>query len=377
MRQKHSLCILLLVLCAAATPSARAFLVFNEGRDQFFINASLTFGYSSNVFDQKAARGSSTGVFAWSATYVRRAGMINVSAGAAFTYNEFASVKGQNTLLPDLTLTLTKGVGRTTGTWALEAQRQNQPDATVNNRPIDWAYTSTFNLRYPVNDRYYLTSATGIDGTLYDNTALFTNLNTYSEDVGINYVFDPKLDFSGSYRIRTNTTKGISEFDQSLLAGANGTILPKLSGGLQFGYEQSNEYTKHLGNNVYNDLTAGVNMYWRYSRTLSFNGLASKDFNITAQNVETNATTVSGSVDMALGHRWRTNAGIIHVGTDFLGKAGLGRKDSLWEFTANVGTGLTTHIKINFGYVYEINYSNLSSAEFKVQSYNVSLFASY
>ena len=80
---------------------------------------------------------------------------------------------------------------------------------------------------------------------------------------------------------------------------------------------------------------------------------------------------------MALGHRWRTNAGIIHVGTDFLGKAGLGRKDSLWEFTANVGTGLTTHIKINFGYVYEINYSNLSSAEFKVQSYNVSLFASY
>jgi hypothetical protein len=366
-----------LVLCAAATPSARAFLVFNEGRDQFFINASLTFGYSSNVFDQKASRGSETGAFAWSATYVRRAGMINVSAGAAFTYNEFATVKGQNTLLPDLTLTFTKGVGRTTGSWALEAQRQSQPDATVNNRPIDWAYTSTFNLRYPVNDRYYLTSATGIDGTLYDNKALFSDLSTYSEDIGINYVFDPKLDLSGSYRVRTNTTNGITEFDQSLLAGANGTILPKLSGGISAGLERSNEYTKGLGDNAYNDFTAGINLYWRYSRVLSFNGLASKDFAITAEDVETNATTLSASVDAALGHRWRTNAGIIHVSTDFLGRAGDGRKDSLWEFTANVGTGLTTHIKLNFGYVYEINYSNLSSAEFWSQSYNVSIFASY
>jgi hypothetical protein len=159
--------------------------------------------------------------------------------------------------------------------------------------------------------------------------------------------------------------------------GANGTILPKLSGGIQVGYERSNEYAKHLGDNVYDDLTAGVNLYWRYSRTLSFNGLASKDFNITAEDVETNATTLSASMDAALGHRWRTNAGIVHVGTQFLGKAGLGRRDSLWEFTANVGTGLTTHIKINFGYVYEINYSNLSSAEFYVQSYNVSIFASY
>jgi hypothetical protein len=377
MRRQHSLRILLLVLCAAAAPAARAFLVFNEGRDQFFINASLTFGYSTNVFDQKVAHGSATGVFAWSATYVRRAGMINVSAGASFSYDEFASVKGENQLLPDLTLTFTKGLGRTTGSWALEAQRQSQPDATVNNRPIDWTYSSTFNARYPVNDRYYITSATTILGILYDNTALFSNLNTYGEDVGVNYVFDSKLDLSGSYRVRTSSTTGITEFDQSLLAGATGTILPKLSGGISAGFERANEYSKGLGENAYNDITAGINLYWRYSRVFSFNGSVSKDFNITAEDVETNATAESAVMDAALGHRWRTNAGITHVGTDFLGRAGLGRRDSLWQFSVNAGTGLTTHIRVNFGYVYEINYSNLSSAEFWSQSYNVSIFASY
>ena len=77
MRHQYSLCILVLVLCLAAAPSARAFLVFNEGRDQVFVNASLTFGYSTNVYDQKVSRGSGTGTFTWSATYVRRAGMIN------------------------------------------------------------------------------------------------------------------------------------------------------------------------------------------------------------------------------------------------------------------------------------------------------------
>jgi hypothetical protein len=377
MRHQHSLCILLVLICAAAAPSARAFLVFNEGRDQVFINASLTFGYSTNVFDQKVSRGSGSGTFAWSATYVRRAGMINVSAGAAFTYDQFTDVKGQNTLDPDLTLTFTKGVGRTTGSWALEAQRESAPDPTVNDRPIAWDYSSAFNLRYPVNDRYYLTSATTVNGSLYDNRALFSDLSTYGEDLGINYIFDSKLDLSGSYRVRTSSTSGITEFDQSVLAGANGTILPKLSGGVDVGLERSNEYSKGFGNNVYDDLTAGINLYWRYSRILSFNGSVSKDFNITAEDIETNSTAISATMDAALGHRWRTNTGITHVGTDFLGLAGKGRRDSLWEFTANVGTGITTHIRINFGYVYEINYSNLSAGEFWSQSYNFSIFASY
>ena len=181
-----------------------------------------------------------------------------MSAGAAFNYDQFTSVKGQNTLDPDLTLTFTKGVGRTTGSWALEAQRESQPDPTVNDRPILWDYSSAFNLRYPVNDRYYLTSSTTINGSVYDNKSLFSDLSTYGENLEINYIFDSKLDLSAAYRIRTNTTDGITEFDQSLSVGANGTILPKLSGGLSIGYERSNEYSKGLGNDQYNDITAGI-----------------------------------------------------------------------------------------------------------------------
>jgi hypothetical protein len=352
-------------------------LVFNEGHEQVFINASLSFGYNTNVFDQKIARGSPSGTFACSANYIRRSGVISVNATAGFTYDQFSSVKGQNVLDPDLSLVLTKGTGRTTGSLSFEAKRESTPDPDVNDRPISWDYSSLLNLRYPVNERYYLTSATDVSDTVYDNRTVFTDLQTYGEDVGINYIFDSKLDFFGGYRIRTNDTAGITEFDQSVLLGANGTILPKLSGSVTVGEERSDSRTRGVGDSTYDSLTAGVNLYWRYSRVLSFNGSASKDFSITALDVQINTTSVGTSVDASLGHRWRTNVGVTHIDTDFLGIPGAGRRDSLWEFTANVGTGLTTHIRLNLGYLYEVNTSTLSTAEFVDQNITLAIFASY
>jgi hypothetical protein len=377
MRHQHSLCILLLVLCAAATPSARAFLVFNESRDQVFINASVSFGYNTNVFDRKIAQGSTSATLAYSANYIRRAGVISVNATAAFTYDQFANVKGQNILDPDLSLILTKGVGRTTGSWMIEAQRESAPDPEANNRPISWNYTTALNLRYPVNDRYYLTSATDFSDVVYDNRTLFSDLSTVSEDLGINYIFDSKLDLVGGYRARISDTSGISENDQSFIFGANGTILPKLSGTFSIGAERSDSDSKGVGDAVYDDITSSINLNWRYSRILTFNGFVSRDFSISATDIQTDTTSVGARMDASLGHRWRTNAGITHVGTDFLGAAGDGRRDSLWEFNANVGTGITTHIRVNLGYLYEINYSTLSSVEFTDQSITLSLFASY
>lgn len=351
--------------------------MFNEGRDQVFINASISFGYNSNVFDQKIARGSPSGTLAYSANYVRRSGVISVNATAAFTYDQFSSVKGQNILDPDLTLILTKGIGRTTGSLSFAAKRESQPDPDVNARPISWDYSSALNLRYPVNERYYLTSATDVASTRYDNRTLFSDLQSYGEDMGVNYIFDSKLDLTGAYRVRTSYTRGITEFDQSVIVGANGTLLPKLSGSVSIGGERSDARTKGAGDAVYDDLTSAVNLYWRYSRVLSFNASASKDFSITATDIQTDTTSVGTSVDASLGHRWRTNLGVTHVATDFLGAAGAGRRDSLWEFNANVGTGLTTHIRVNLGYLYEVNYSTLSSVEFTDQSVTLSVFASY
>jgi len=351
--------------------------VFNEGRDQVFINASISFGYNSNVFDQKIARGSPSGTLAYSANYVRRSGIISVNATAAFTYDQFSSVKGQNILDPDLSLVLAKGIGRTTGSLTFTAKRESQPDPQVNDRPISWDYSSALSLRYPVNERYYLTSATDVSTTRYNNRTLFSDLQSYGEDLGVNYIFDSKLDLFGAFRVRTSDTKAISEFDQSVILGANGTLLPKLSGTLSVGGERSESSTKGAGTAVYDDLTSAVNLYWRYSRVLSFNGSVSKDFAITATDIQTDTTSEGVSMDASLGHRWRTNLGMTHVGTDFLGAAGAGRRDSLWEFTANVGTGLTTHIRVNLGYLYEINTSTLSSVEFVDQNITLSLFASY
>ena len=58
--------------------------------------------------------------------------------------------------------------------------------------------------------------------------------------------------------------------------------------------------------------------------------------------------------------RFRTEMAVTYVPTDFLGRAGKGRRDRLWEFQPNLGTALTTHIRCNLGYGYLINYSNFS-----------------
>jgi hypothetical protein len=352
-------------------------LVFNEGRDQVFINASLSFGYNSNVFDQKIAQGSPSATLAYSANYVRRSGVISVNATAAFTYDQFSSVKGQNVLDPNLSLVLAKGIGRTTGSLEFDAKRESQPDPDVNDRPISWNYSGTLNLRYPVNERYYLTSATDFNDVVYDNRVLFSDQDSYGENLGINYIYDSKLDLFGNYRVRTSDTPAVSEFDQSAIIGANGTLLPKLSGTVSIGEERTESHTKGIGDTTYDDLTSSVNLYWRYSRLLSLNGSVSKDFSITATDIQVDTTSESVSADASLGHRWRTNAGVTHVGTDFLGIPGANRRDSLWEFSANVGTGITTHIRVNLGYLYEINYSTLSTAEFVDESVTLAIFASY
>jgi hypothetical protein len=360
-----------------ALPRAKAFLVFNEGRDQVFVNATYTFGFDSNIFYQQAAQGSATQTMSVSANYVRRAGIINVDATATVTAELFSQVRGQDVVDPDFSLVLTKGVGRTTGSLNLEAQRESSPDPLTNSRPISWDYTSALDLRYPVNDRYYFTSASGVALTDYQNQLLYSDLDSYSENLGINYIYNSKLDLTGSYAFRLDDTPGITAYDHSFNLGATGSILPKLSVSLSAGFETRTSSSKADGNETFDGIDANLNLYWRYSRLITVNEAVIRDYSITSTDIQTDTTSSATSIEATFAHRWRTSAGATVVNTEFLGRAGGGRRDWLLEFPVNLGTAITTHLKTNLTYSYEVNYSNVSSAQFVAQTLSLTISASY
>jgi hypothetical protein len=382
MRARCRLNAILLVILIAATPRARALLTFNDGKDQVFVNATYTFGYDTNVFTRQLKTGSSTQNFTFGTTYTRHAGIISVNAALGWNFGTFGQISSQNFADPSYALTFTKGTGRTTGSLNIGAQKTDQPDPVANNRAVAWDYSTGLNLRYPVNDRYYLTNGASYSSMLYTNKALFTDLGSFSDGFGVNYIYDPKLDLNANYRLGLSSTTDTNDTDHSLTVGASGSILPKLTGSFGVGYE--NRHSTSTGTSAesvpaadYGSMTANAALSWRYSRQFSFAGVVDKEFGTSSTDINLNTTSISLNTDMNLIRRLRTSAQICYVGTEFLGIKGAGRRDTLWQFVFNLGTAITTHVRANLAYAYMINYSNVGSASFTRQTLSLTLSADY
>jgi len=344
--------------------------------DQVFVNATYTFGYDSNVFTQNIARGSSTQSWSLGTTYTRKAGIIGVNAGLGWSFENFGQFAGQNFADPSYSLTFTKGTGRTTGSLSFSAQKTDVPDPDANNRAIAWDYGVNLNLRYPVNDRYYFTNALGYSNILYTNKALFTNLGSITDGLDINYIYDPKLDFSGGYQFGYSQTDNTTNFDQSFTVGASGSLLPKLTGSLDVGFsDRDSDYAGTTSN--YGSLTAGASLGWRFSHLLSFSSAVDRAFSTSSTDVSLDTTSVSLNTDINAIRRLRTGVNISYAETQFLGTLGAGRRDTLWQFIANLGTAITTHVRANLSYAYMINYSNVGSASFTSENLSLTLSADY
>lgn len=357
-------------------PRARALLTFNQGKDQVFVHATYTFGYDSNIFTQQVARGSVTENETFGMNYVRKAGIISVNAAVNWTIGQFDQYKGQDFVDPKYSLSFSKGTGRTTGSLSLGAERDDTPDPDANQRSISWDYSSVLNLRYPVNERYFFTDAIDYSTILYSNTAVFTNLATEGNTLDLNYVYDSKLNLTGGYTLSHSRTSDTNDDDQDFSVGANGSLLPKLTGsmGIGFGKRDSTYSGQHAN---YSTITADGALNWRFSRLFTFAGTANKGFSTTSTDISTDTTSLGLATDISLVHSLRTSLGLDYTETDFLGSRGLGRADTLWQFTANVGTAITTHIRTNLAYAYEVNYSNASGASFVRQTLSLNLQADY
>ncbi len=358
---------------------ARALLTFNDGKDQIFTSATYSWGYDTNVFANTATRGSVTQAFSWGANYTRKAGVIGVNASIGMNAGQFVGIPGQDYDDPNITLSFNKGVGRTTGNLMIQAQKVNSPDPIANNRQVGWEYTAALNLRYPIIERFYITNVTTVGGSSYANRALFANQQSYSDGIDVNFVYDSKLDLRAGYGFALEKTHDTTAIHHAFDVGANGTIAPQLSGSLITGFViDQTSYSSGKGKaETFTGLTATANLNWRFSRSLSFTGTAAKDFGISSTDVTTDSTTLGLTSETTLFKRFRTSVGVTYVGTSFLGRNGGGRRDTLWELVANVGTALTTHLRANLAYAYMVNYSNFSTARFIRETITLSVTATY
>ena len=96
-----------------------------------------------------------------------------------------------------------------------------------------------------------------------------------------------------------------------------------------------------------------------------------------ATDVSTNRLSAGLHGNAALVSKLVTNAGVTYSITHFLGVAGLGRRDDLFQFDASIGLALTTHVRLSLSYVYMINWSTLAAADFTRESVTLTAVATY
>lgn len=379
-RARCAACASVLVWIAAA-PRAQALFNFphrdNDGTDQIIVTGSYSIGEDTNVFAQRVKKGAITQLATAEVDYTRRAGLISVEAGMTMNVGAFVGLPGQNYADPSFTLGFTKGQGKTTGSLTFTAAKSNAPDPVANNRAVAWNFAETLALRYPVFERYFFTDSSTVGGTSYQNRNIFSDQQLYSNALAINVIYDSKLTFKTGYTIGFNETSDTNNIAQNWVFGATGTILPKLTGSIDLGYAYDAAYTRHQKEQEFTSLNGDAALKWAFSRTLTFSADVNKAFGISSTDVVTDTTSGGIIASGNIGKRFRTDLGIRYVGTDFVSQNGLGRKDTLIEVPADIGTALTTHIRLNLNYTWMENYSNLFSGKFVRETLTLTILATY
>lgn len=372
-------CTSLLVIWVLAITPARALFNIDEGKNLIFVSATYSIGLDTNVFTRAAGKESFTQSQSASVDYTRQAGLIAINVAVSASAGAFANIHGQNFADPSVSVVFQKRYGRTTGSLSFSGKRESQPDPDAGQRTKDVDYATNLSLRYPVNDRYYLTGGAGYSSKYYLNDKpLFSDIASYSGSIAVNYIYTSKLDLSTGYNIGiSDTSKDTKAYDQSVTIGASGSILPKLSGSVNVGVQRRDSDSVKGGHESFLAFTSGSSVKWLFSRKLSFAGFLIDDFSTTSTDISVNRLSTGINATASLSSRYIGGAGLDYTLSNFLGVAGAGRQDNMFDFTANLGVALTTHIRTSLNYSYSINYSNFPNASFERQTLALSVTATY
>jgi hypothetical protein len=149
--------------------SVFALLNIDGTRNQIFVFGELQLGYNSNIFAQKGGDGDFITTVILGTDYKRSAGTISIDARAMVGYERYNTYSDRNAWNPSFRLALGRTTGRLTGNLTLAATRASRADSAINLRTSSWSYPIDLKLKYPINEKFYVTSDTGYLHRRYDS----------------------------------------------------------------------------------------------------------------------------------------------------------------------------------------------------------------
>ena len=368
-----------LVLCLAALPSAQALLNIDGTRNQLFVFGGVTFGYNSNIFAQSGGPGDSTVTAHAGVELKRRAGLIAVNSVAKIDYVRYSKYSDESQFNPSLSLELDKSEGRTTGSFTLRAYRETRADTAVNLRTSSWNFPLALNIKYPINEKFYVTSVTTYLRRTYSDEGLaLVNYRDYSEAIDLFYAYTSKLDLLGGYRLRESRTSARGRAtDHWLYVGATGGLFSKLSGTVRVGYQLRHETGPLTGNDDYTNLNASASVNWPVTRKLALTFLVNRDFNTVATGASVDSTSLAARAQYAYSRKLEFNGGVAVGRNDFLGALQGNRRDTFFTWDVGGIYRLNEHLQVGASYTYLHNWSSVSFSDFESHGVSVDISARY
>ncbi len=369
-KPKKFLCIAALALLLGQQ-GALALLSIDGTHNQLFVFGSIALGYDSNLFSDSSGRDDYTFTGSLGMEYNRRAGIIAVDATASVDILRFQDFGDQDAVNPSFKVVFEKTTGRMTGSLSISAFRSSRSDTAVNLRTTSWNYPVTLALKYPINDRYYVTSGTGYDAHHYIDNDQLENYREWSEDVNLFYIYTSKLDLSAGYRIRVGQTDLGRTVDHDVNVGATGGLLPKLSGTVRIGYQVRND---DAGNQSYHATSALVSLTWKATRKLDVGLGLSRDFNTAATGVTVDTAGANLTANYTFTRRFNGLLGIGLGHNRYVSEAPPQRADDYVTWNAGAKYTLNDHLTLNAAYMYFKNSSTLATADYdrEVLTFDVS-----
>lgn len=369
-------CLLAVVVFALGLPPARALINLDGSRNQLFVFGSVTLAYDSNVFAETTGRGDYTVTGSVGAELKRRAGIIAVNATGTLSYVAYGSYSDQNAFNPNFQVEFSKTTGRTTGSLTVSAFRESRSDSAVNLRTNSWNFPVALNLKYPVNDKYYLTSQTTFLRRQYVETTVLANYTDYSQAVDVFYVYTSKLDLLGGYRIRVSKTSvGEDSYDHWFNVGATGGLFSKLNGTLRVGYQLRDISGATNQNFTHFNILAGVG--WPITRKLNLSTQISRDFNTIATGASVDSIAASLRATYALTRKLEVNGGVAFGRNLFLGTLPPARKDTFFSYDVGARYKMNEHLQVGATYTYFRNWSTVDFSDFDRHGFSIDVSSRY
>ncbi len=366
----------LLAGLVAAIPNAHALLNIDGTRNQLFLFGGATLGYNSNIFAQNGGDGDSTMSINAGAELKRKAGIIGVDAIAKVDILRYGTYSDLNAVNPSLSLALTKSTGRTTWDFSLQVYRETRSDSAVNLHTTSWNLPVALNLRYPINEKFYLTSGTTYLRREYEDNAALVNYADVSEALDFYYTYTSKLDLLAGYRLRVSrdTIYGRA-VDHWFSVGATGGLFAKLSGTVRAGYQLR---TLETGSpDHYDHFNFAASLTWPVLRKLTVALAANRDFGTIATGESVDSSSLSLRAVYNYNRKLEISSGVAVGLNDFLGDTQHGRRDTFFSWDIAAQYKLNEHFQLGVSYTYFQNWSTLALGDYDSQGVSLNLSGRY